>query len=347
MPSEYTVSEDRASVHATDVAYDIGRVVQVPGHRNGDRNQHLVKVQIDPDDANSAVWADVSIAAIQDVNIPVEGDTVRIAYEKGGQPVVDSIRYTVENSQADSRLPEYGPGQRRIGHEPTDAHLTLFPDGAVELSPKAGEPLILGGGTQTVFQHEDFTYSADETFYKLEFDAVETRSLTQDQLDEFDIESTDDVSQLPMWDNSTFEWVIPKHESEWREPDQRGSQWTVNGCIRFEKLQQGTLCELGLFIREKNDGPSDGQLVGTRTAHASASQSALTIPYSFTERFPQESRLSLHVRSKSGGGIISSNALTQDGSPQNIQSDAYGSVENWDMRFPRVRQSYCAIEQTG
>lgn len=347
MPSGYTYAEKRASTHGTDVAFDIGRVVQIPSHEPGDKNQHLAKVRIDPNDPNSSVWCPIQVQAIGDVNTPVEGDLVRIAYEKGGKPVIIGPRYRNEGAQADSRIPKYGPGHRRISHEPTDAHLELFPDGTVELKPEIGKPLILGGGQQAVTLRKDFTYQPDETFYKLEWDNVETRLLTQDQLDEYEIGNHEDVDKLPCWDENTWEWVIPKQESEWREPDPRGTQWTVEGNVRFEKIAANTICELGLFIREKNDSPSDGQLVASRTAQGNASQSALTIPYSITERFPDESRLSLHIRSKSGGGVISSNPLTIDNSPQGIQSDEYGEVENWDKRFPRARQTFFSISQTG
>lgn len=343
MPSGYTAATDRATTRATDFAYDVGRVVAVPPHESGDKNQHLVRVQIDPSDPSSAVWAAVAVDAIGDISIPIEGDTVRVGYEKGGRPVVESIRYLQENGQADSRLPRYGPGHRRISHEPTDGHLEIFPDGTVELQPAPEKPLIIGDGEQAMFRHTDFQYQPNETFYKLEFNRVETRLMSQDLLEEYDITSVNQQHKLPLWDEQTFEWVIPKRESEWREPDPRGAQWTIEGTVRFEKIMQGTLCEVALFHRGKDDGPQDGQLVDVVQEHGAVNQSSLTVPYSFTERIADESRLSIHIRSKQGGGLISSDPLTLDGSQQNIQSDDYGSVEMWDDRTPQARMTYCSI----
>lgn len=357
MPSEYTESEKRGAIHGTDVAFDTARVVGVPGHVSGDTNQHQVEVQTNPKDPNSSVMATVHTSSVGDVNIPNEGDIVRVGYEKGEQPIVLGTRYTVKDGVADPRLPEYGPGHRRISggnsdiEPPDDGHLELYPDGTVELQPAPGKPLILGGGTQQVFLYEDFTYQPNSDYFMIPFDRVETRLLSQQFLDEHSIQDEQDTAQLPLWDDATFEWVIPKEpESKWREPDPRGALWTVQSDIRFEMIMPQTACEVGLFIREKDQPFSDLQLVESSIGHGSHQNPipALNVDLSCTERFPYESRLSIHVRSVPGGGVISSNALTFDRSPFPINSvKAGGLVENWDERLPRVRQTNVSLTRSG
>lgn len=349
MPSGYTFGEKRSTFHGADAQADVAKVISVPSHTDGDLNQHIVQIQTDPDDPNSTAWVPVNTMAIGDVVMPVEGDTVRVAYEKGNRPVVTGIRYNADDGQADPRLPEYGPGHRRIGHEPTDAHVEIFPDGTVEICSAQNKPLLLCGGTQQVFLFEDFQYQPNGTYFQVPFDRVETRLLSQDFMDEHSITTTEDTAQLPLWDDSTYEWVIPQQsESEWREADPRGSLWTVSADIRFEMIKPQTACEVGLFIREKNEPLSAMQLVESAIAHGSHQETipAVTVDLSCTERFPDESRLSIHVRS-TDGGLLSSNALTYNQSPYPIQSDVAGEVENWDRRFERVRQTNMSITQDG
>lgn len=355
MPSGYTMSESRGAFHGQDAMFDVARVVNVPSHEPGDNQQHLVQIQTDPNDTNSVVWAPVAVSAVGDINMPVEGDVVRVGYEVSGQPIVLSIRYRVENEQADTRLPKYGPGHRRIVGGPQDddythdSRIELYPDGAIELQPAPGKPLILGGGEQSVFRdpETDFEYQPNGDFFQMEFDRVNDRVLSQQFMDEHDIETIEDTDQLPMWDDETYEWVIPDSDSEWRDPDPKGGVWTVETTIRFEKVESQTACEVGLFIRGEDDAMSDGQLVNTQIEHVSHQQdiAALTVDFSYTDRFPQESRLSLHVRSSPSGGIISSDPLTYDGTEESITSDLYNEVELWDEYETSARETMASIRR--
>lgn len=342
MPSGYTFSEERGTFHGADAQYDVARVVNVPTHEPGDDQQHLVQIQMDNTDPNSVVWAPVVVDAIGDINMPVEGDTVRVAYEKGGQPVVISNRYTAQDGQADPRLPKYGPGHRRIVGGPQDdeyehdSRLELYPDGTVELQSAPERPLIIGGGTKQMFLDptEDQEFEPNGDFFKVEFDQVNTRLLSQQFLDSNNIEDIDDVEQVPQWDNTTYEWIIPEVTSEWRDPDPRGELWTVDATVRFEAVDTETACEVGLFIREEGDGPSEGEFVSSQTAHAShdVPMGAVTVDFSYKERFPQQSRLSFHARSMPGGGVLSSDPLYYDSVYRPIDTDSYGSIEFWSGR---------------
>jgi len=73
-----------------------------------------------------------------DVTIPDEGDDILVGARPDERLVMLGSRYTLEDS-----IPEYKPGERRIGHPITDSHIELQTDGTVHIENDTGTTVEL------------------------------------------------------------------------------------------------------------------------------------------------------------------------------------------------------------
>ena len=103
-------------------------VTRAKGHTSGDTVGHHIEVT--PDLYQSThVTAEVLVTQRGDTYIPEEGERVFATRRTNGQPVVVGSRYGQEDD-----IPEFKPGERRIGHPPSDSHIRLKPDGTVRVA---------------------------------------------------------------------------------------------------------------------------------------------------------------------------------------------------------------------
>jgi hypothetical protein len=105
---------------------EVMTVTDAREHNSGDNVGHHVEVQ--SNFFEESMIAAVRATQIGDVSIPAEGDSVLVGYRSSGQPVVLGSYY----KQTDD-LPEYKPGERRIGHPASDAYIRLKQDGTIHV----------------------------------------------------------------------------------------------------------------------------------------------------------------------------------------------------------------------
>lgn len=125
-----------------------GTVTSAPPHVDGDNVRHHVEVS--PDFTDQSYPAEVLVTQNGDVTVPQEGEDVFIGMRPDERVVVLGVRYNRNDD-----LPEYEPGLRRIGHNPTNSFIELQPDGTVHIENDAGttfelQPdgdVVIDGGT--------------------------------------------------------------------------------------------------------------------------------------------------------------------------------------------------------
>lgn len=113
------------------IGIDSMTVQEVQSHTTGDDVSHHVKVK--PDMFDSTQVATVATGLHGDVIIPEEGDRVLVAYRADGRPVVIGSQYPRSMS-----IPEFEPGERRVGHPASDSFIQLFADGTVRIESDSG-----------------------------------------------------------------------------------------------------------------------------------------------------------------------------------------------------------------
>jgi len=106
------------------VGIETGTVTTVKSHTQGDAIGHHVEVQ--SDFFEESITAEVPVTQLGDVSLPSEGSKVAIGLRVNERPIVLGSRYGTDDT-----IPEYEPGTRRIGHQPTDTHVEIQPDGTV------------------------------------------------------------------------------------------------------------------------------------------------------------------------------------------------------------------------
>jgi len=111
-------------------------VTSAPPYTGGDDIVHSIEVS--PDYTNESYPVEVAVAQKGDVAIPAEGDDVLIGARPDERPVMLASRYTLEDT-----IPEYEPGERRIGHPLTDSHVELQADGTIHIENDAGTTIAL------------------------------------------------------------------------------------------------------------------------------------------------------------------------------------------------------------
>jgi len=134
------------------VGFDEATVITADTHTSSDEVGH--EVTVEPDLIDGSEIAEVLFAQTGDITIPEEGDRVLIGYRIDAKPVVLGSRYP-----RDATIPEYEPGERRIGHPASDSYIMFHADGSVTIEDDSGTTVTLdangdvtvnGGSTQPV-----------------------------------------------------------------------------------------------------------------------------------------------------------------------------------------------------
>lgn len=115
---------------------DLMTVSSVKSHTLGDDVGHHVKVSHDM--FNQEVVAEVLTTQYGDVSIPEKGDRVLVAYRADGRPLVIGSHYPRSKV-----VPEFQPGERRIGHPASDSFIRLLSGGSVRVEGNDGAVLLL------------------------------------------------------------------------------------------------------------------------------------------------------------------------------------------------------------
>lgn len=125
-------------------AVEAAEVVNAKAHTGGDGVGHHVEVQ--PYSMQQSDVASVLTAQLGDTVIPEEGDHVLVAHRLDGRPVVLGAEYGSNDT-----VPDFQPGERRIGHPASDSHVRFKTDGSVEVVGANGNEITLNAdGTITI-----------------------------------------------------------------------------------------------------------------------------------------------------------------------------------------------------
>ena len=122
-------------------------------HKTGDSISHHVEVQ--SNFFEESMIAPVIATQVGDIYIPREGDRVLIGYRSSGQPIVLGTHYAGAYS-----LPEYKPGERRIGHPESSAFIRLKKNGEVRVESHKNAVVL--------FRDDGSVAMADEQGYGIE-----------------------------------------------------------------------------------------------------------------------------------------------------------------------------------
>jgi hypothetical protein len=142
-------TEGRAEQTATANAAVAYGFITDPNPGDG---EHVVEVQ--PLGRDVSVPMEMPVMSTGDVNVPTdERIPVLFARRPGGDPVILSVLYTPE-----SKIPDYEPGERVLGHPPTSSEIRFNADGTISITSENGATvdvqkdgtLILNGGDQGV-----------------------------------------------------------------------------------------------------------------------------------------------------------------------------------------------------
>jgi len=95
---------------------------------------------------SESVTASVTVGALGDVSLPVEGDHVLVGYRANGEKTIIGCLY-----QADASLPDVRPGERQLGHPASDTTVTFHDDGSLTITGENGNNIELASdGTVTI-----------------------------------------------------------------------------------------------------------------------------------------------------------------------------------------------------
>lgn len=128
------------------MALESGTVTRSPSNTPSDDNGH--GVQVTTEFRDEPFTATVRVDQVGDANIPQEGDEVLIGYQLDGTPTVLGSLYTRGNEE-----PYFRPGERVVGHPPTDSHIRIAQDGSV---------VVNGPDGSTIECHTDGTVSIND-----------------------------------------------------------------------------------------------------------------------------------------------------------------------------------------
>lgn len=163
-------SSRQGETASTRAMIDVSRVVSAPNHTLGDENEHVV--QIRQKGVDSTEWAQLAVDSYGDVHIPKVDEEhevwALVAYVKGELPVVLKLYYASTEDGTVHDIPDYNAGERRLGHNLTDAHVFLDENGHVTIESDGGQKILLkdseiviNGGTQGVITDVTTTKDAD------------------------------------------------------------------------------------------------------------------------------------------------------------------------------------------
>lgn len=116
----------RRGIDPTRLGLESMVVTQANKHVLGDDVGHHVEVA--PDLFSTSMTAEVLTTQAGDIYLPTEGDTVVVGYRTDDTPVVLGSHYPQEY-----QLPEFKPGERRIGHPPSDSYIRLKQNGTIQI----------------------------------------------------------------------------------------------------------------------------------------------------------------------------------------------------------------------
>lgn len=128
------------------MALESGTVTRAPSNTPADDNGH--GVQVTTEFRDEPFTATVRVDQVGDANIPQEGDEVLIGYQLDGTPTVLGSLYTRDDEE-----PYFRPGERVVGHPPTDSHIRIAQDGSV---------VVNGPDGSTIECHTDGTVSIND-----------------------------------------------------------------------------------------------------------------------------------------------------------------------------------------
>jgi len=114
-----------------------GTVTRAPSNTPSDGDGH--GVQVTTEFRDEPFTATVRVDQIGDAYIPQEGDDVLLGYQLDGTPTVLGSLYTRDDEE-----PYFRPGERVVGHPPTDSMIRLLPDGTVRVNSDGGGTIELG-----------------------------------------------------------------------------------------------------------------------------------------------------------------------------------------------------------
>lgn len=122
----YTTEGQRISDFGTPFSIGYGFVDEVFVHEAEDEYKHVARVQ--PHGKDTTFLAQMGVMADGDVHPPTlsADNDVPVLYVTRGDrtPVIISLLYSNDNT-----VPEYEPGERRIGHALSDTHVFFDEDG--------------------------------------------------------------------------------------------------------------------------------------------------------------------------------------------------------------------------
>lgn len=126
MNPDYDSTPSHTQSPAALAGLEVMDVTGAREHKLGDSISHHVEVQ--SNFFKESMVAPVAVTQVGDIYIPQEGDRVLVGYRSSGQPIVLGTHYN-----GGYTLPEYKPGERRIGHPASNAFIRLKQNGEVRI----------------------------------------------------------------------------------------------------------------------------------------------------------------------------------------------------------------------
>jgi hypothetical protein len=140
----FSDSDDDDWLASDIIALEEATVVTAKPHASGDDIGHHVEVKAYAQAESET--ASVAIGSLGSTAIPEEGDTVIVGHRRDGRPIVVAATYNDEDT-----VPEYEPGERRVGHPASNSYVRLKTDGSVVVNGENGNEIVLeADGTITL-----------------------------------------------------------------------------------------------------------------------------------------------------------------------------------------------------
>jgi len=263
----------RESEHtAKDVQQAITKARVKDVNTSAEGGVHTVRVQ--PYGTNSSFIAPVLMPVQGCVWLPEQGTDVALMFTKENKPWVIGSWYASDRINAGNvELPDYEEGDLRLGNS-TGSNITVESDGTINIVTVGDKAVNIDKQSAVVYRSTPQTIPNDDTYYKVEFDVVES-----DKEDLYDI--------------TNHQYVL-KH----------GGDYRFSATLMFPAAGQNNRYTLGIFVNGTEE---------KRRSFQSSTNAEMSLDVSVDKRLNAGDVVDVRVKQNSGSGRdINGSSRTND-----------------------------------
>lgn len=161
-------TDEDAVQHAAPIPVLQARVESVDSHTGDQAPYHTATIRVYGDP--SPYQATVVTPSRGDVNVPVEGEDVAVAFGPSGQPYIVGSWYAADKvSDGRVNLPDYEPGERIIGTPHNSSYIKIEKSGRIEMVTDGFQPVDIDHQSSSAYLDTDQSFTTTDPI-QVEFD---------------------------------------------------------------------------------------------------------------------------------------------------------------------------------